>query len=498
MGVWVDHLGGVFLEVTLSATLLLSLVSLAMLGCRQPARRIVLARASILCVLLVLPMAALIPRPRIRLVSILERTSLASHPLWHNPSVTGHDAGRSSDSLLPTFASPSTDMDRVFGRYASHARVAIAGYLVTVSLALAWLLFGYWGVGWLRRKSWEASPGSLDIYRTLPSFGHRARPSLRVANRLRRPVLLGLFRQTILIPVSLDAPGAEQSLRLTLLHELAHSDRRDPWFSLASGLAHCFWFILPPMWWIRAQMRLDQEFLADHEASSGFGQPRAYAASLLNMAAPSVRPRVSNEAVSVSTAGGPVPSSALFQRVLMLVRCPFPIETHPPRWWGLTLITLILFGSLGLSSITVLGSREEPVPRNVGPMPPTSGKTFYLSKLTVSPTKAQPGHKGELFEFPFQLPPQFLLDLDVWGHSESLRQTRLVGIKLSLPSHHPASGHPFAAWHHIRIRKVDAKLTLWIDGHPVPADPKDRTTFWLSVESPLNWTASFENLILHW
>lgn len=500
MGVSVDHLGGVLLEVTLSGTVLLSLVSLAMFGCRQPARRIVLARASILCVLLVLPMAALLPRPRIPLIRVLERTSLASHPLWHVPSAADAEPPRSPDPLVRHIPTPTTELDQIFGKRAEQARWILAAYLVMVSLALSWLLFGYWGVGWLRSKSWEPSQASLDVYRALPSFGRRTRPNLRVAYRIRRPVLLGLFRQTILIPVALDAPGAEESLRLTLLHELAHSDRRDPWFSLASGLAHSVWFFLPPMWWIRAQMRLDQEFLADHEASFGFGPPRAYAASLLNLASPSPspRPRAANEAVKLSTSSGPVPNSALFQRVLMLVHCPFLIETHPPRWWGLTLISLILIGSLGLSSISVFDPSEVARTRTVTPTPASVGKTFHLSKLTVSPTKAQPGHKGELFEFPFQLPHHFLLDLDVWGHNDSLRQTRLVGIKLSLPAQHPAYGHPFAAWHHVRIRKLDGKLIVWIDGHPVPVDPKDRTTFWLSVESPLNWTASFENLILHW
>ncbi len=81
MWVWVDQLGRMIFDAGLAAVALLGLVTLAMLGCRQPARRVRLARAGIVSSLGLLPLVALTPLPRLDLAQVLWSPELQAHPL---------------------------------------------------------------------------------------------------------------------------------------------------------------------------------------------------------------------------------------------------------------------------------------------------------------------------------------------------------------------------------------------------------------------------------
>src|SRR3954469_16074078 len=79
---WVDRLGVILIDASLATTVLLCLVALAMLGCRQPVRRIWLARAALLCGLAMLPLVGLAPIPRVSVSGVVRRSSLGIHPLF--------------------------------------------------------------------------------------------------------------------------------------------------------------------------------------------------------------------------------------------------------------------------------------------------------------------------------------------------------------------------------------------------------------------------------
>ena len=113
----------------------------------------------------------------------------------------------------------------------------------------------------------------------------RLRPLLRVSSRVQHPVVVGLFRPTILIPLAFDEPeGDPELLRLSLLHEMAHAEQWDPWFGTIAGLAQIVWFFLPQTWWLRSQLLIDQEFMADRFAAIRYGTSSGYAASLVSLA----------------------------------------------------------------------------------------------------------------------------------------------------------------------------------------------------------------------
>ncbi len=436
------------------------------------------------------------------------------------------------------------------------ARLLIGIELSFVLTSLAGLAVGAWGACVLSRRARRPSAWAQDLYETLTrdleaaSDGRRSWPELRVSDRLGMPVLLGGLRPTILIPEILDAqgpgPSAADALRLSLLHELAHQERADLWFSLAGRLAWAFWFFLPPLWWIRAQMRLDHEFLADRRAASEFDEPLDYASSLLGLAASPEAPiaRPGPEMVASLTTGTPVPSSPgkpaaspLFQRILMLVRCPFDVELDPPAWWrwSVALVLLAITPALACVEMDLNAMADlrptSPLAQARGSSPSGSSapvRTFSIARLTVGPFTADAKGLVPAVELPLSLPDQFDLTLEVWGNHALLGQCRVLGQRLALPN--ALANDPFLAgmvefeselglefevepgrelesepepetWHRVmlQVRRRPLHLALAVDGQPLPADPGIfGLPHRLTIEPPPDRPSRVRNLCIRW
>ena len=76
MLVWLDRAGSILFDATLSTAIFLSLVVLAMLICRQPTRRLLIARIALWASLAMIPLVALAPLPRVDLLDTLVQTDL--------------------------------------------------------------------------------------------------------------------------------------------------------------------------------------------------------------------------------------------------------------------------------------------------------------------------------------------------------------------------------------------------------------------------------------
>ncbi len=126
--------------------------------------------------------------------------------------------------------------------------------LACVAAGSAWLILGLVGVHWLIGRSRSPTPAAQALFDKLVAGRSRAarRARLRVCSRIQHPVVTGLFRPTILIPEALDRADDPEPLRLSLLHEIAHAERSDHWFSTAASMAQAVWFFLPQVWWLRA------------------------------------------------------------------------------------------------------------------------------------------------------------------------------------------------------------------------------------------------------
>jgi hypothetical protein len=211
---------------------------------------------------------------------------------------------------------------------------------VALVLLGRWLLghLGLWRV--LRR----AGPVPEQVRAACASLaGPRPLPRLLCSRRLRVPISCGLFRPAIVLPVALCDRPEGPALRWVLAHEMTHLERRDALACLLFGLGQVIFFPWPWFWWLRRQVRLCQEYVADAAAAPDAAED--YAEFLLSLTATPGLP-----AGAVGVLGH---SSDLFRRVTMLLHTRAPVARRSPRLWSLgvaagLLALAVLIAGIGL------------------------------------------------------------------------------------------------------------------------------------------------------
>ncbi|HEX5272080.1 MAG TPA: M56 family metallopeptidase [Gemmataceae bacterium] len=158
------------------------------------------------------------------------------------------------------------------------------------------------------------------------------RVELLTSDRVSLPLTFGVRRPVILLPEAMcDDPAA---LRFALAHEWSHVERRDLLRWHLAGLAGLLFFWQPLFWWLRRQLRLGQDFLADGLAVRQAGEAEDYAAFLVRLAKRSV----GLPAECALAVGGR--RSNLYRRVIMLVNNREPLQRRCPAPWSLAAAVL--------------------------------------------------------------------------------------------------------------------------------------------------------------
>jgi len=504
-----DILSRVLIDAGVANAILLSVVVVLMVVTRQPSRRIRLAQSGFYAALLMLPLVVFSPLPRLYPLDWMVRKGVMPPQLLPRSSqfATGDPLGRRFRARLGSAGhQPHTDMEWPVGEPLS--RILTIIHLGGAALGIGWFGLGLWGFHRLLRRSREPSEATRRVFdELLADLGRPPpHPGFRVSGWLRGPVLGGVIRPCILIPERLDQDDVDpNSLRLILLHELAHADRGDVWFGALAGVCQSFWFFLPHLWWLRAQLRIDQEFLADRMAAGPIGDSTAYARWLVGLSSPrSVEPEPA--AIVDELAGEPeLPwwkggfKSPLLQRVAMLLYCPFRVEEHPPAWYSIVMPALLMTTAVTVSSFRLLAPLD---PSALLHQSRASDPLF--SSLNIPEFVLVPGRTAVL---PLALPPSFHLTAFVLANTAALEQIRLSGHSLvapnsadaTLPTHDPDEPPTL---HRIEMRRNLIGMTLTVDEAAVPlADLHDDELDgpqWLTLSPPYNSTAVFRELLVTW
>jgi beta-lactamase regulating signal transducer with metallopeptidase domain len=520
-----DRFGQVLVDATLAMTVFMSLVVLLVLSCRQPAMRLAIARGAVLIAIVMIPLAAASPLPRISpffwIASDPDRpiADRAAEAVGAGAGETGPLAASSAlaEDHSPRLPRPAGDWKESWP-----LRACAIAYLTGALVGVVWLMIGYWGMRRLVRESVEPGPALRALYADLIKEvgGANSAPDLRVSSRIHRPVLAGLTRTTIVIPQALQEPEFDQGfLRLVLVHELAHADQGDTITGAAASLAQCFWFFLPFLWWLRSQLRIDQEFLADQRTAIMAGSSAAYATRLVSLStpyegSPATRPII--EAVPMLRGwwwdGGF--KSPLLQRVVMLLHCPYQIETEPLHGWAwLVSVCVVGLGILCSSLSLSTSARASTWNRASGETPPGAANTFQVAQFVAAPRGTNSSGRSVPYVLPLVLPPRFEMAVEIQAPAQGLRQTRLAGLLLDVqPVPTPAStgeartpgeantpGELAEAWHRVRLSRSAASITLTLDGALVPYSRRGESlSEWLTVEPPPDQTVVLRNLVITW
>jgi len=504
-----DRLSRILIDAGVANAILLSLVVAMVVLTRQPARRIVLIRTGFYAALLMLPLVALEVLPRVHPIDWMFRVGLAPPLASEAPShIAPPIALEGAENHAGPRRSIHSDLEWPVGGRLVRALTLI--HIGGATIGLAWIGLGLWGFQRLLGRSTEPRAETRQVFdELLLNLNHlRSRPDLRVSRQLRGPVLGGIIRPTIIIPEILEEAAVDRdALRPALLHELAHADRGDVWFGSLAGLVQALWFFLPHPWWLRSQLRIDQEFLADRAAAGPPGQSTTYARWLVGLSGT----RAENPARFSDFGVEPEVKSAepwregefrspLLQRVAMLLHCPFIIESRPPRWYATIAPALLASLAIFLSSLRILAPVDPSALQNQGPPPDSMARSFQIPRFTIVPSQQRSNGRGDPYVLPFALPPTFHLQADIHATPSALAQIRISRYPLTAETSPAApDAEETASWRAFSIHRDHEGVTLTIDGHPFPVEADAETSpEWLTITPAEDQTATLRNLVVTW
>jgi beta-lactamase regulating signal transducer with metallopeptidase domain len=175
-----------------------------------------------------------------------------------------------SSLALSNGAAPTGAVDAAA---ASRPALTVARVLLGLQLGAMASLALWWGLGCLAlRRLWRRSArADAALLELLPweARGERSSPVLevRVSEEAPTACAFGLGRWYILLPRDLVASGRPEQVRFALAHEWAHLSGGDLWTWRLTRLVQFTSWFQPAYWWLRRQVRLDQDFLADADAA---------------------------------------------------------------------------------------------------------------------------------------------------------------------------------------------------------------------------------------
>jgi beta-lactamase regulating signal transducer with metallopeptidase domain len=159
-------------------------------------------------------------------------------------------------------------------------------WLAVSSLAMIRIVAGLWNLRRLRRGCVPLMPASSPA--TVRDLVARLQSERGIvvcrSSAVRVPTVIGFFRPAILIPGwALQELSAEE-LKVVLLHEIAHLERRDDWTNLAQKLIRTAFFFHPAVWWIERRLNVEREMACDDAVLAKTANAQAYAECLVSLA----------------------------------------------------------------------------------------------------------------------------------------------------------------------------------------------------------------------
>ena len=369
------------------------------------------------------------PRARADLGHFADRDRIVAAPAHDRPD--GHDPGPGL-AAAPAAWRPGT--------LGWPALIPVAYAAVAAGLA-AWWLFGQLVLWRATRQARPAPEVVRDVFLKLTGPAG-ARVRLLVSDRIALPFTYTWLRPVILVPAALCDCGEEDALKYGLAHEWSHVERRDSWAWNLAALAGAVLFYQPLFWWLRRQLRLCQDDLADDRAAA-LGSPEDYAAYLVRLA----RGRQSGSVLPALGIGGR--PSNLRRRIVMLVADRAPWERRCRTAWsvsaGLAAVVAIAAVS-GLRLEAADPGKPRPEPAVDDATKTKAGKT-YVGRVTDKDTGRPIAGASVLvsmaiIEEPLTAfgPPKSLADVELTTDAEGTYRFTISPEQMATPSLHLSLG----------------------------------------------------------
>ena len=164
-----------------------------------------------------------------------------------------------------------------------------------------WSLSGIWAVGsiilltrllsqcytikkWCREA--EVTPSARDlklIEECAEQLQLQVLPEIRYTSKLNSPVITGLLKPVLLLPRT-STEWSRETLRMVIIHELGHLQRRDLWTNMAAHIACALHWFNPLVWMLRKRLLNECEYACDAHVISHGTNAKTYINALCDVA----------------------------------------------------------------------------------------------------------------------------------------------------------------------------------------------------------------------
>ncbi|GAB3539560.1 M56 family metallopeptidase [Spirosoma fluminis] len=223
----------------------------------------------------------------------------------------------------------------------NHLAELVLAYLIGVAAFGLRLIGGWVYLQRLSRVSGRSVTAWIELSdRLRASLGIRMAVQVKESAQIAIPMVIGVLKPVVLLPVSLATNLSLRELEAVLAHELAHVKRFDYGVNLLQSVVEVLYFFHPALWWLSARVREEREHCCDDlavQACGGDGRILAQALARveeLRLAQVYQTPTLAMAFVSKR--------KQLLHRVRRMLGVPTQPFVSNNRLAGLTLATLLL------------------------------------------------------------------------------------------------------------------------------------------------------------
>lgn len=324
------------------------------------------------------------------------------------PAIASHAAQQRHTSLVAQAPHP-TPATSATGSVAGLSQITSIGilaglYLVGASVCVLWLTVGQVLLLRIRQQAQRPEPWLAELFRSLQPESPANVARLIVSTRCARALSWGIWRPIIVLPRSLCRRQNHAQLRTILLHELGHVAQRDAWGNLLICCAAPLLYLHPLFWWLRVQIRLAAELIADDWAAQQTGK-EAYVEELVALAKVTA-----GRGILLPGVTGVLSSpSQFYRRMNMLLAREEPLTTRPSNAWRLTSVGAWIV-AVGLATSIAgiqpaVGQATSEAPAVEGAPPSTTPPAVESPKENPASTLPVPSTPAIVPNLPVGLPP---------------------------------------------------------------------------------------------
>jgi len=159
----------------------------------------------------------------------------------------------------------------------------IAGSII---LSLRLLFQSYSIRRWCREAETTPSARDLRIIEECAeqlNLNYQRIPEIRYTSKLTSPVITGLVKPVLLLPRT-STTWSRDTLRMVIMHELGHLQRRDLWTNMAAHIACAIHWFNPLVWILRKRLSNECEYACDAHVIAHGADTKRYIHALCDVA----------------------------------------------------------------------------------------------------------------------------------------------------------------------------------------------------------------------